>query len=775
MQSIKNRRIFITILISYLFMLIVPLIVLIISYHSFTANTVRQAGKSTVHILNHTQQIMNENFKNIEHMMLRLTQEPLVQQFLTAGKQLDKHNKYDLSRLIELLNRTKSQNKSIKAIYIYYNRSDMVVTDSTRFDKDSFYTEHGFGQEKSLESWKQKLASPHTLEYVPATLNDTETRTSSIALMQSINLYPNQESYANIEFLMDTSELLALMENAFSNGSGSVYLINATTDQLLLASRDKQLESNFSIDHLKTMNVAANSYTQQDDTLIFHVQNESFNKKLMAVIPFEYIAKQAAIGKTSFTFLLTFMIVGSLFIAYLLASLSYKPVKNMVQRLKTIVQAENSDTKIEKNELDFIATVAEQGWLQKRERELLLQQQIPVVRNQMLIQLLQNKAVHTHAASLNSVGVHFEHDSFQCLLIHIDEFAEITWGERNLTKFAIGNILEHLLQPYYPSPLIDLQINRIAFLLNVPTTKPLELANLITTCTQGSEFISDKYKSKITITIGGLQQNFDGAAISYQEAVKTMEYCLFRGLDTVTAFEQTTADHSQTNYYYPPKLELMLIHAINKGDNKRTNELLDEIFAHNEQQSNRHLSLSIIRYFYFELMGTGLNILNTISVPMEDVFEQSNNPYEQLLTCESIDQMKQVLRRIFEQLCNYMEEQKKGRSLNNAEKMITYLQENFNNSEMSLNLLADVFQLHAAYVSNMLKEQTGRNFVDILQELRIQEAKRLLTESNETLQIIAEKIGYSNNVVMSRNFKKLVHMTPGEYRNTYKQKTSDLS
>lgn len=64
----------------------------------------------------------------------------------------------------------------------------------------------------------------------------------------------------------------------------------------------------------------------------------------------------------------------------------------------------------------------------------------------------------------------------------------------------------------------------------------------------------------------------------------------------------------------------------------------------------------------------------------------------------------------------------------------------------------------------MFKEAFGENFGDFVQQLRINKAKRLLIESDISQQEIANLVGYSNSITFGRMFKRVVGMTPGEYR-----------
>ena len=59
---------------------------------------------------------------------------------------------------------------------------------------------------------------------------------------------------------------------------------------------------------------------------------------------------------------------------------------------------------------------------------------------------------------------------------------------------------------------------------------------------------------------------------------------------------------------------------------------------------------------------------------------------------------------------------------------------------------------------------TGKNFSEILTELRLEEAKKLLRSSNLKISQVAEQIGYPNLQYFIRVFTGQMNMTPAEYR-----------
>lgn len=66
--------------------------------------------------------------------------------------------------------------------------------------------------------------------------------------------------------------------------------------------------------------------------------------------------------------------------------------------------------------------------------------------------------------------------------------------------------------------------------------------------------------------------------------------------------------------------------------------------------------------------------------------------------------------------------------------------------------------------SRFFKRATGDNFVTFVRRLRIDAACRLLLESDESISDVCFRIGYGNISNFNRHFKRLIGMTPREYR-----------
>lgn len=100
-----------------------------------------------------------------------------------------------------------------------------------------------------------------------------------------------------------------------------------------------------------------------------------------------------------------------------------------------------------------------------------------------------------------------------------------------------------------------------------------------------------------------------------------------------------------------------------------------------------------------------------------------------------------------------------------AASAIAYIKANYKN-KLDLQTIADHLYISTWYLCKLFKKEVGSNFVDLLNEIRIQAAKQLLTESNLKVYEICEQVGYTDNAYFTKIFKKYAGMTPNTYRNT---------
>lgn len=144
---------------------------------------------------------------------------------------------------------------------------------------------------------------------------------------------------------------------------------------------------------------------------------------------------------------------------------------------------------------------------------------------------------------------------------------------------------------------------------------------------------------------------------------------------------------------------------------------------------------------------------------------------DQLEQLHGVETMEQVIGL----LANQLEEMRKpfvpditdkgigGQSITLA---LDYISEHFREN-LTLQSISDVVHLNKNYFCLLFKKQTGLNFMDYLIELRIREAKRLLAYNERRIYDVARSAGFNDVKYFSKMFKKVVGLTPVEYRTKY--------
>ncbi|NRF95305.1 response regulator transcription factor [Paenibacillus frigoriresistens] len=83
--------------------------------------------------------------------------------------------------------------------------------------------------------------------------------------------------------------------------------------------------------------------------------------------------------------------------------------------------------------------------------------------------------------------------------------------------------------------------------------------------------------------------------------------------------------------------------------------------------------------------------------------------------------------------------------------------------DIKLEFLAQLFNYNSSYLGKLFKSQTGLSFNAYLDDIRMQEAKRLLINGSKVYEV-AEIVGYANVDYFHLKFKKSVGVSPSSYR-----------
>lgn len=214
-------------------------------------------------------------------------------------------------------------------------------------------------------------------------------------------------------------------------------------------------------------------------------------------------------------------------------------------------------------------------------------------------------------------------------------------------------------------------------------------------------------------------------------------------------------------------------------------------------------AIEIMKANHFELMlcdiempgGSGLELyewVRTFSKDTECIFVSCHSEYEYVRKALIMGSMDYVLKPVdYEELGDIIEratERIKHRNShdsrhyidktytyglpynlankiqsNTVQSAVDYICNNLENN-MSINDIAEIAHLNPQYFMRLFKKETGKSVLEFITECRINQAKRILEESNMPIAEVALSVGYDNFSYFSKLFKKYEGISPSEYR-----------
>jgi len=163
------------------------------------------------------------------------------------------------------------------------------------------------------------------------------------------------------------------------------------------------------------------------------------------------------------------------------------------------------------------------------------------------------------------------------------------------------------------------------------------------------------------------------------------------------------------------------------------------------------------------------NIVLTIIINLEDNTADMSDEAEETDFIHHLSEYKHLsdVQDLFLKFCLKLADDisQKRESVNRKQAVLAldYIEKNYQNVDMSLNMVCAHLCVSTSYFSTIFKNATGETFVEALTRIRMEKAKKLLEISNRKSYEVALEVGYNDPHYFSSLFKKHQGMTPTEY------------
>lgn len=185
--------------------------------------------------------------------------------------------------------------------------------------------------------------------------------------------------------------------------------------------------------------------------------------------------------------------------------------------------------------------------------------------------------------------------------------------------------------------------------------------------------------------------------------------------------------------------------------------LLKQYSEHASIEDVRSMCLKLVEllFSYYENIGLNLNAVRSFQLEAID----------KIMELKSAQEICSVTHCLFCDIFTFVSKEKADREaiLANAAKQM--MEQEFANCSFSLQYVADKLGVTPSRLSVLFHKAFGVNFSSYLAQVRITKAQELLKDFSLKIDEIGSMVGYTDSHYFAKVFKRVVNLTPSEYRN----------
>jgi AraC-like DNA-binding protein len=334
--------------------------------------------------------------------------------------------------------------------------------------------------------------------------------------------------------------------------------------------------------------------------------------------------------------------------------------------------------------------------------------------------------------------------------------------DQNLFKFVVEKSLGELAEDVAVSIWMEwIDDHRLAMILQAPESGSSRFARL---CELAGKWMKTRLPFTATFGMGADVENIYQVSLSYESALYCLKFKASLGKDRIIASQDMDRSPQGEMFNFNHVLVVQsFVQSFKRGEAEwadKCRTLFDEIG--NSVFTKDDLS-NLINYTVFYIR----RVMMDLSTEWLKKWEQEVMPnvLDMMDSAETLEEVASGFMHLLSDLWNQMELDRTRK--NNYSLLIEvrrFIELHYGNPDLSLIYLNDKFGISGKYLSQLFKEEFGESFIDFLVRIRMENARKLLHESNDSIQEIANKVGYTTSIAFIRTFKKTFGSTPGDYR-----------
>ena len=277
------------------------------------------------------------------------------------------------------------------------------------------------------------------------------------------------------------------------------------------------------------------------------------------------------------------------------------------------------------------------------------------------------------------------------------------------------------------------------------------------------------FVSNLLVTAGNVKgvgmayrtQQYPKYEKAYREAQEAVRYRFLVGVGNEISYDEIAKRNMKRPRNSESKIYMLLQDCVKEQRTKEVVRNFVERLMH-IYEVNEEVSMDIANYFKREVVTSLGNLM------MKNFSDDQNDQVKKgLMQADTLSEFKEMLSIELMNMCTQNSGKKDMDNL--CEKVKMYIDENYSDIQLSVNMLGKQMGVQAAYLSKQFKDYYGVSMLDYVASVRICHAKQLIGEHGLSVGETAQKVGFSDGLTFNRNFKKIEGISPAEYKKLSKK------
>ena len=260
----------------------------------------------------------------------------------------------------------------------------------------------------------------------------------------------------------------------------------------------------------------------------------------------------------------------------------------------------------------------------------------------------------------------------------------------------------------------------------------------------------------ITIGMGQVVHQMERVEQSYSGAREAVAYGSIAG-DVI--YINDVEPRQKSILWLDDKMEADLTHALRFGDEDMILSCVENIVQLMDASGGNGVQAYLI-----SILHVILQVVQKHELDEQLVFGTYKDYYGVLSEVTTSEKLFQWLSGSCYSISACISNARKGTTRTTVQVAKRYIEENYQNSDLSLEMLCEHLHISAAYFSTVFKKEEGESYISYLTGVRMKKAAELLKTTDEKTYVIAERVGYDEPNYFSYVFKKRYGVSPNKYR-----------